>query len=81
MINILFIRTRTFNDPTGDDNDLVRSVHTAVLPWQLSYCKCLHDHDGHDDGDVGDGDDHKVRKGSSGRSKETYKIVLDILKS
>ena len=77
MINILFW-TRSFNDPIDADNDLVHSIHDAVLPWQLSYWKCLHDRDGHD---VGDGDDHKASKDSSGRSKETYRLTLDFLKS
>jgi hypothetical protein len=71
LINILFIRKYFNIDPIDADNGLVRSSHSVDLWWKLSYCKCRHGRDDVDNGDVGDGDDHKASKGSIGRSKKT----------
>ena len=81
MINIL----RMINGfETDSENGLVHSIHASGLRWQLSYCKCPHvrAHDGRG-GDADDGGVHKVqrvRKDSSGRSKETYRLSLEFWK-
>lgn len=59
--------------------------HISIAFRRLSYCKFRHSRgrDGDRDGDRDGHDDHKVqrvRKDSIGRSKETYRLRLDILK-
>ena len=73
MINILFLWTTPFNDPSSPDNGVVHN-RILVAEWRLSYWKCRHDHNGRD------GDGHRASKDSNGRSKETYRVRLDILK-
>jgi hypothetical protein len=82
MINILFLWTTPFTDPSsldprgtdpsGHDNGV---VHNRILDdvRRLSYWKCRHDHNGRDGG-------HRASKDSNGRSKETYRVRLDNLK-
>ena len=86
MINILFLWTTSFidpssldprgTDPSGPDNGV---VHNRILDdvRRLSYWKCRHDHNGRDDAH---GDGHMASKDSNGRSKETYRVRLDNLK-
>ncbi len=81
MINILFLWTTPFNDPSNldprgidpntPDNGVVHN-RILVAEWRLSYWKYRHDHNGHDG--------HRASKDSNGRSKETYRVRLDNLK-
>jgi len=85
MINILFLWTTSFidpssldprgTDPSGHANGV---VHNRILDdvRRLSYWKCRHSH-GRDDVH---GDGHRASKDSNGRSKETYRVRLDNLK-